>query len=106
MYPRDILLQQRIVNNWNTAVKKTKNNFKPFAQSLYIDLVKDADANFERIHLGFRLGRNKLLKHLNALKEIGVNHVFFNLKYSKRPADEVLEELGKFIVPHFLPLKI
>ncbi len=106
MYPRDILLQQRIVNNWNTAVKKTKNNFKPFAQSLYIDLVKDADANFERIHLGFRLGRNKLLKHLNALKEIGVNHVFFNLKYSKRSADEVLEELGKFIVPHFLPLKI
>ena len=106
MYPREILLQQPIVNNWNNEVKKTKSKFKPFAQSLYIDLVKDPDANFERIHLGYRLGRNKLLKHLKALKEIGVNHVFFNLKYSKRPADEVLEELGKFIVPYFPPLKI
>ena len=106
MYPREILLQQPIVNKWNNEVKKTKSKFKPFAQSLYIDLVKDPDANFERIHLGYRLGRNKLLKHLKGLKEIGVNHVFFNLKYSKRPADEVIEELGKFIVPHFLPLEI
>ena len=101
MYPRDALLQQRIVNNWIQAVKKTGNDFKPFAQSLYIDLTKDPDANPDRIHLGYRLGRNKLLKHLNILKDVGVNHVFFNLKYSKRPAKEVIEELGKYIVPHF-----
>ena len=101
MYPRDTLLQQRIVNNWTQAVKKTGNDFKPFSQSLYIDLTKDPDANPDRIHLGYRLGRNKLLKHLNTLKDIGVNHVFFNLKYSKRPAKEVIDELGKYIVPHF-----
>ena len=104
MYPRDVLLQQRIIANWTSAVKKTKSTFKPFAQSLYIDLAKDPDAKIERIHLGYRLGRNKLFKHLMNLKEIGVNHVLFNLKYSKRPADEVLEELGKFIIPYFPPL--
>ena len=104
MYPREVLLQQRVITNWNNAVKKTGSSFKPFAESLYIDLTKDPDANFERIHLGYRLGRNKLFKHLMNLKEIGVNHVLFNLKYSKRPADEVLEELGKFIIPSFPPL--
>ncbi len=104
MYPREVLLQQRTITNWNNAVKKTGSSFKPFAESLYIDLTKDPDANFERIHLGYRLGRNKLFKHLMDLKEIGVNHVLFNLKYSKRPADEVLEELGKFIIPYFPPL--
>lgn len=104
MYPREVLLQQRVITNWNNAVKKTGICFKPFAESLYIDLTKDPDANFERIHLGYRLGRNKLFKHLMNLKEIGVNHVLFNLKYSKRPADEVLEELGKFITPYFPPL--
>ncbi|MGB9167741.1 MAG: LLM class oxidoreductase [Nitrososphaeraceae archaeon] len=103
-YPREVLLQQRAITNWNNAVKKTGSSYKPFAESLYIDLTKDPDANFERIHLGYRLGRNKLLKHLIDLKEIGVNHVLFNLKYSKRPADEVLEELGKFIIPYFPPL--
>jgi hypothetical protein len=56
MYPRNVLLQQRIITNWNNAVKKNKGNFKPFAQSLYIDLVKYPDANFERIHPGYRLG--------------------------------------------------
>jgi len=104
-YPREILLQQRIITNWNNAVRKTGSRFKPFVQSLYIDLTKDPDVNFERIHLGYRLGRNKLFKHLSDLEDIGVNHVIFNLKYGKRPADEVLEELGKFIIPHFPPLK-
>ncbi len=104
-YPREILLQQRIITNWNNAVRKTGSSFKPFVQSLYIDLTKDPDVNFERIHLGYRLGRNKLFKHLSDLEDIGVNHVIFNLKYGKRPADEVLEELGKFIIPHFTILK-
>lgn len=104
-YPREILFQQRIITNWNNAVRKTGSSFKPFVQSLYIDLTKDPDVNFERIHLGYRLGRNKLFKHLSDLEDIGVNHVIFNLKYGKRPAYEVLEELGKFIIPHFPPLK-
>jgi hypothetical protein len=32
---------------------------------------------------------------------MGVNHVVFNLKYGRRPAAEVLEELGQEILPHF-----
>jgi hypothetical protein len=40
----------------------------------------------------------EMLKHLEAR---GVNHVIFNLKYGKRPAEEVVEELGEEVVPEF-----
>jgi hypothetical protein len=38
---------------------------------------------------------------LDTLQEIGVDHVILNLKYGKRPAAEVIEEIGKHIVPQF-----
>jgi len=41
------------------------------------------------------------MSHLASLQEIGVNHVLFNLKFSTRPIDEVLAELGEFVVPQF-----
>lgn len=85
MYPRDTLLQQHIVTNWKNVVRRTGNDFKPFAQSLYIDLTKDPDTNPDRIHLGYRLGRNNLIKYLNDLKDIGVNHVFLILNIVNAP---------------------
>lgn len=35
------------------------------------------------------------------LREAGVNHVAFNLKTSRRPAREVLEELAEHVLPEF-----
>jgi luciferase-type oxidoreductase len=105
MYPRDPSLQKRVVDGWKSALKLTGSGFKPFSQSLYIDLTDDPDHLPQSIHLGYRLGRNYLLKHLKTLQGIGVNHVFLNLKYGKRPAYKVLEEVGRFVVPHFPNLK-
>ena len=41
------------------------------------------------------------MKLLEALEGIGVDHVILNLKYGRRPAPEVVEELGLHIVPRF-----
>jgi len=102
MYPRPLILQRQVIQSWRLAVEgQGDGKFKPFAQSLYIDLVEDEDASPVPIHLGYRLGRKALLELLQALKGAGVNHVIFNLKYGRRPAAEVLEELGQEIVPHF-----
>jgi hypothetical protein len=30
-----------------------------------------------------------------------VNHVIINLKYGQRPVEEVIEELGEYVLPHF-----
>lgn len=101
MYPRNSAIQQQIIDQWRNALDSTNSEFKPFTQSLYVDLAKDSDESPERIHLGYKLGRNRLVQHLKTLQGIGVNHVIINLKYGKRPADEVLEELGKYVVPEF-----
>jgi hypothetical protein len=75
--------------------------YKPFIQSLYIDLDALPSTPPAPIHLGFRLGRDHLRTLLENLQEIGVDHVILNLKYGKRSAVDVIEELGTHIVPHF-----
>jgi len=53
------------------------------------------------IHLGYRLGRTALRSLLEQLETIGMAHVAFNFKYGKRPAKEVLQEIGEMVLPHF-----
>jgi len=101
MYPRALLIQQTTVETWHNALEKFGYEWKPFAQSLYIDLTEDADEPPSRIHLGFKLGRNALIEHLDSLRGIGVNHVFFNVKYSGRSVDDVMAELIEYVVPEF-----
>ena len=73
--------------------------FKPFAQSLFIDLTDDPNQMPEPIHLGLRAGRNVVFTFLDSLRAAGVNHVALNLKYARRDAAEVLEEIGREILP-------
>jgi hypothetical protein len=55
-----------------------------------------------KIHLGFRLGTVALIDLLERLRDIGVNHVVLNLKYGRRPASEMLDDLAQTIVLLFL----
>ncbi|WP_281078807.1 hypothetical protein [Variovorax paradoxus] len=96
-YPQNVDPQARTIRQWRSL----HQGFKPFAQSLYIDLAEDPDAPPTPIFLGFKSGHRFLVEYLGALRDIGVNHVGFNLKYGSRPAAEVVQELGEFVVPHF-----
>lgn len=101
-YPRAPSDQGQRVSRWRTLVEQIAPGiFKPFAQSLYIDLTEVPDTPAMPIHLGYRLGRNQLIELLHKLQRVGVNHVALNLKYGHRPADEVLEEVGQEVLPHF-----
>lgn len=75
--------------------------FKPFAQSLQIDLSDDPGERDSPIPFGFRLGSRRLVQHLTDLREIGVDHVQLGLGASRRPVREVMEELSRDVVPHF-----
>jgi len=101
MYPRQLSFQKQVVEQWTTALQERSQAWKPFAQSLYIDLTDNPDTPASPIHLGIRVGRNGLIAHLASLQDIGVNHVLFNLKFSTRPIVEVLAELGEYVVPEF-----
>ncbi|RHW41983.1 LLM class oxidoreductase [Neobacillus notoginsengisoli] len=100
-YPRSVDFQEKIINDWRTYT----GEFKPFAQSLYIDLSENPDEDPTPIHLGLRTGHKFLTYFLQTLKEIGVNHVAFNLKYGKRPVEEVIQELGEYVLPDFPAIK-
>ena len=96
-YPRNIRFQAELIQHWRSFTDR----FKPFTQSLYVDLTENPDQLPVPIHLGFRIGRNRLIEFLENLRLVGVNHVMINLKYGKRPAEEVIEELGQEVLPHF-----
>lgn len=101
-YPRDIEDQRRRIGLWHTALnQRAAGIFKPFAQSLFVDLTDDPDTPPSPIFLGFRFGRNRLIEHLEGLRGLGVHHVMINLRHSKRPAAEVIEELGAEVLPYF-----
>ena len=104
-YPRDIEDQKRRIDLWKYAVAQKANGaFRPFAQSLFIDLADDPKTARSQIFLGYRLGRERLIGHLEGLQALGVNHVTFNLRHSTRPAADVLEELAAEVLPHFSTL--
>lgn len=75
--------------------------FKPFAQSLQIDLSDDPAETASPISFGFRIGRTALAEHLRDLQGIGVNHVQLGFGASRRPFLEVLDEVSEYVVPHF-----
>ncbi len=101
-YPREPLKQKDRIFQWNQArQQRTPGVFKPFSQSLFIDLTEDPNTDPEPIFLGYRLGRNRLLDVLKTLEGQGVHHLFFNLRKSHRPAAEVIDELTETILPHF-----
>ncbi|WP_222928175.1 LLM class oxidoreductase [Luteimonas viscosa] len=101
-YPRDQADQKRRIDLWKLALaEKAQGAFKPFGQPLFIDLSTHPDAPPTPIFLGFRLGRNALVDHLDQLQRLGVNHVALQLLHNQRPADETVEELAEYVLPHF-----
>lgn len=105
-YPRGVDRQAEVAASWRSAVHAiTPGAFKPFAQSLYVDLADDPHLPPTPIHLGFRAGRHFLLRFLGSLGAVGVNHVILNFKYGARPASEVLEEIGTGVLPALADLR-
>ena len=101
MYPRPITQQREVLTQWHKALSDAKHTWKPFSQSLYVDLAENPDAAPKPIHLGYQLGRNQLIALLEQLRDINVNHVTFNIRFSTRPVTEVVDELIEYVVPHF-----
>ncbi len=101
-YPREVEVQRERIKMWQNAVEKHAHGvFKPFSQSLFIDLTEDPDTLPTPIFLGYRLGRHRLVELLSQFQSMGVNHVILNMRLSTRPVDEVLHELASTVLPRF-----
>ena len=100
-YPRNFQTLQVVMQQWREALAKTNHDWKPFMQSLYVDILKESKARPTPIHLGLRTGTDYLNTHLRLLASYGVNHVMLNLKYGSRSAEEMIEEIGEKVIPNF-----
>ncbi|MFE6799649.1 TIGR03571 family LLM class oxidoreductase [Paenibacillus chitinolyticus] len=106
-YPQAPGRQVDAIHAWReSAARQNQSAFRPFSMPMHLDLAENPDEHATPIRLGFRIGRNKLIELLNLYKSVGVNHLFFALFDSLRPADEVIHELGEYVLPHFPPHEI
>jgi luciferase-type oxidoreductase len=102
-YNLDLARLRSLAAQWRAAVERLSGEgaFKPFAQGFFFELSADPDEPVSQRGPLLRGGRDALLHHLQAMASLGVSHVAFNLKPSRRPAVEVMAELAEFVLPHF-----
>ena len=98
-YAQEVNRQRETIKLWRRSTGK----FKPFIQPLVINLSENSSAapNPIPIKVGFRSGHKFLIDYLYALQNIGVNHVILGLKTDNRPVEDVIQEIGEYVLPHF-----
>lgn len=100
-YPRDTVMQARVIRDWRARVEALDGADKPIMQPLYVDLTEDPDTRPQPIHLGFRLGVNSLRAYLKSLEQIGMNHIALNLRFNQADIETTLKRLADDILPEF-----
>ncbi|KGX91970.1 coenzyme F420-dependent N5,N10-methylene tetrahydromethanopterin reductase [Pontibacillus halophilus JSM 076056 = DSM 19796] len=103
-YPQRAEKQQALIQEYRE--KSETNNpgfYKAFIQPLSLDLSNDQEQAAKQVKLKLTTGVKGLLNHLQELESIGVNHVMISLSGSTRPVEEVMKEMGEYILPHFPP---
>lgn len=108
MYHKGLDVQRQNVANWRAAVDDWANRegvsgtpaaFKPFAESLWLDLAEDPDEPASGGSFGYRLGRNALIQLLKSQRALGINHVMINFRTSRRDAEAQIDELIEHVIP-------
>lgn len=97
-YHRALPQQRTMVDRWRAECGA---EFRPFAESMWVDLAKDADLPVEGRDFGYRTGREGLRQILRSQRAMGINHVSLHLSARDRGVDEVLAELAEHILPEF-----
>ncbi|MBJ6745869.1 TIGR03571 family LLM class oxidoreductase [Streptococcus sp. 121] len=81
---------------------KEKNHdgrWHPFGYANFVELLEDPNAPVELFHnIYLRGGSNSLANFWQEQKELGLSHITINLKPSKRPANEILQEIAENII--------
>ena len=88
--------QKKLVEAWHSDTDR----FKPFMNILMIDLSRNPNETVKPIKGGFRTGRKNLLQILKAYESINTNHIILRFT-NDRDIEELIEEVGTYIVPHF-----
>jgi luciferase-type oxidoreductase len=99
-YHREEERQQGRIGLWAQALEQRGGGVrKPFIQSLNLDLLSAPGEPIQPIPLGVRAGREALRGYLARLRDAGVAHVIINIMGNGRPPQDVIEEIGRYVIP-------
>lgn len=100
-YPRDPAAQATLAHDYRACSISAGAEQKPVMQSLYVDIVSDADADPRPIHLGFRSGVTFLKSYLAQLRAGGINHVALNLRFNEADVEDTMKRLAENLLSEF-----
>ena len=100
-YPREAVSQARVISDYRRRLSEQDARNKPVMQSLYVDLMDDADAAPRPIHLGFQSGVDFLREYLVYLRSLGINHVALNLRFNQAHVETTMKRLADDLLPDF-----
>lgn len=86
------------MKQWNEA---TKGIYKPYGYAHFFDLVENPDTPLTFGPSYLAGGRKALIDFWNQQQQDGLSHAVLNPKPSFRPADEMIQEFGEYILPQF-----
>ncbi|PSJ44701.1 LLM class flavin-dependent oxidoreductase [Zobellella endophytica] len=87
-----------IIEQWHAACGP--DTFKPYGYGTLFDLDPDPNLPVQPGRV-LRAGRNALREYWLRQQEQGVSHVALHFKPQRRPASEVIDELGEYLLPLF-----
>lgn len=87
-----------ILPRWREACRG--EFFKPYGYGTLFDLVENPDSPVEGGRV-LRGGRNALIALWEQQETAGVSHIALNLKQSRRPAIDIIEELAEHVLQRF-----
>lgn len=100
-YPRPSEMQARVISEWRERMQSLGCSNQPILEPYYVDLREDPDADPTPIHLGYRLGVNRLVEYLRTRQSIGVNHVALNLRFNQADVETTLHRIAESVLPEF-----
>lgn len=86
------------IKHWNEA---TNGIYKPYGYAHFFDLSENPDTPVTFAPNYLAGGRKALIDFWNQQQKDGLSHAVLNPKPTLRPADEMIQEFGEYIVPQF-----
>ncbi|PKA39992.1 LLM class flavin-dependent oxidoreductase [Rhizobium sullae] len=99
VYPNGLERLAAQARDWTAARKSLGLPRGAFISAFHLDLADDPNEQLTPRRFGARTGRNAFLDHLHALEDAGIDHLALLLRPSRRPLDEVIDELASDILP-------
>lgn len=104
-YPRGVMETGVLVRKWIATLEQLNLPKRPYITAFHLNLLEDTEAPLSVQRFGGSVGRTGLIKLLKDYEKAGVNHMALQLRSSGRPIEDVINEIGHYVLPEFKEVK-